>query len=77
MIDCRKGVPTQLGSRIPLVSLIQTIAVAEHLSFHHAAHSSRPPTGAGKRSRLLPNERVRLEVQQVCRSARDAPGTPR
>ncbi len=28
---------TLLGCRIPLVSLIQTLAVAEHLSFHHAA----------------------------------------
>lgn len=30
---------TLLGCRIPLVSLIQTLAVAEHLSFHHAART--------------------------------------
>lgn len=30
--------PTSLGSRIPLASLIQTLAVAEHLNFHHAAN---------------------------------------
>jgi len=28
-----------LGSRIPLVSLIQTLAVAEHLNFRHAANA--------------------------------------
>lgn len=28
-----------LGTRIPMASLIQTLAVAEHLSFHHAAKS--------------------------------------
>lgn len=37
MVDRRWGVPTSLGSRIPLVSLIQTLAVAEHLNFRHAA----------------------------------------
>ena len=31
--------PTALGSRIPLASLIQTLAVAEHLSFHRAAQA--------------------------------------
>lgn len=31
------GVPTPLGSRIPLASLIQTLAVAEYLNFRHAA----------------------------------------
>ena len=33
------GVPTSLGSRIPLASLIQTLAVAEHLNFRHAANA--------------------------------------
>ncbi|MGB3864398.1 MAG: LysR family transcriptional regulator [Xanthobacteraceae bacterium] len=28
-----------LGNRIPLTSLIQTLAVAEHLNFRHAAHA--------------------------------------
>jgi len=37
MVDRRWGVPIALGSRIPLVSLIQTLAVAEHLNFRHAA----------------------------------------
>lgn len=31
--------PTPLGSRIPLVSLIQTLAVAEYLNFRHAANA--------------------------------------
>lgn len=37
MIDRQWGVPTSLGSRIPLASLIQTLAVAEYLNFRHAA----------------------------------------
>lgn len=37
MVDRQWGLPTSLGSRIPLVSLIQTVAVAEHLNFRHAA----------------------------------------
>ena len=39
MIDRRWGVPTPLGSRIPLASLIQTLAVAEYLNFRHAANA--------------------------------------
>ncbi len=35
--DCQFGMPTSLGSRIPLASLIQTLAVAEYLNFRHAA----------------------------------------
>lgn len=38
-IDRRWGAPTSLGSRIPLVSLIHTLAVAEHLNFRHAANA--------------------------------------
>ena len=37
MNGCPWGVPTTLGSRIPLASLIQTLAVAEYLNFRHAA----------------------------------------
>lgn len=37
MVNPQWGLPTSLGSRIPLVSLIQTLAVAEYLNFHHAA----------------------------------------
>lgn len=39
MIDRQGGMPTTLGSRIPLASLIQTLAVAEHLSFYRAAQA--------------------------------------
>ena len=39
MIDRPWGVPTALGSRIPLASLIQTLAVAEYLNFRHAANA--------------------------------------
>ncbi len=33
------GMPTSLGSRIPMASLIQTLAVAEYLNFRHAANA--------------------------------------
>lgn len=39
VIDRRLGVPTSLGSRIPLASLIQTLAAAEYLSFYRAAQA--------------------------------------
>ncbi|KGJ03436.1 LysR family transcriptional regulator [Paracoccus halophilus] len=39
MNDRQWGVPTALGSRIPLASLIQTLAVAEYLNFRHAANA--------------------------------------
>lgn len=39
MVDRQWGMPTPLGSRIPLASLIQTLAVAEHLNFRHAANA--------------------------------------
>ena len=39
MNDRLWGMPTSLGSRIPLASLIQTLAVAEHLNFHRAANT--------------------------------------
>jgi biotin operon repressor len=39
MIDRQWGMPTSLGSRIPLASLIQTLAVAEYLSFYRAAQA--------------------------------------
>lgn len=39
MIDRESGQPTRLGARIPLVSLIQTLAVAEHLNFNRAAQA--------------------------------------
>lgn len=39
MVDRQWGLPTSLGSRIPLTSLIQALAVAEHLSFYRAANA--------------------------------------
>lgn len=39
MDGCPWGMPTTLGSRIPLASLIQTLAVAEYLNFRHAANA--------------------------------------
>ncbi|MBX6178928.1 LysR family transcriptional regulator [Pseudomonas aeruginosa] len=39
MTDRPWGRPTSLGSRIPLASLIQTLAVAEYLNFRHAANA--------------------------------------
>ena len=39
MVDRQRGMPTCLGSRIPLASLIQTLAVAEYLNFRHAANA--------------------------------------
>lgn len=39
MTDLQWGMPTSLGSRIPLASLIQTLAVAEYLNFRHAANA--------------------------------------
>lgn len=39
MNDRQWGMSTMLGSRIPLASLIQTLAVAEYLSFHRAAQA--------------------------------------
>jgi len=49
MSDRQGGVPTSLGSRIPLASLIQMLAVAEYLSFHRAANAlgvSQPSVSA-------------------------------
>nr|WP_246225373.1 LysR family transcriptional regulator [Pseudochelatococcus lubricantis] len=39
IVDRQQVMPTRLGSRIPLVSLIQTLAVAEYLNFRHAANA--------------------------------------
>ncbi|PWJ83751.1 hypothetical protein C7441_108145 [Pseudaminobacter salicylatoxidans] len=39
IIDRQWGMPTKLGSRIPLASLIQTLAVAEYLNIRHAANA--------------------------------------
>ena len=39
MNDRQWGMPTSLGSRIPLASLIQALAVAEYLSFYRAAQA--------------------------------------
>jgi len=39
MIDRRREMPPLLGARIPLASLIHTLAVAEYLNFRHAANA--------------------------------------
>lgn len=39
MIDRQSGISTALGLRIPMASLIQTLAVAEYLNFRHAANA--------------------------------------
>lgn len=39
MVDRQWEMPTSLGSGIPLASLIQTLAVAEYLSFFRAANA--------------------------------------
>lgn len=39
MSNGQLGVPTSLGSRIPMASLIQTLAVAEYMNFRHAANA--------------------------------------
>ncbi|MFE3839248.1 LysR family transcriptional regulator [Pseudogemmobacter sonorensis] len=47
--DRQWGMPTSLGSRIPLASLIHMLAVAEYLSFHRAAKAlgvSQPSVSA-------------------------------
>lgn len=57
MIDRGSGKPTRLGARIPLVSLIQTLAVAEHLNFHHAAQAlGVSQSGVSARIRALEEE---------------------
>jgi hypothetical protein len=40
MVDHQWGMPTSLGSRIPLAVLIQTLALAEYLNFSHAANAA-------------------------------------
>lgn len=37
MTDRQWGMPTLMGSRIPMISLVQTLVVAEYLNFRHAA----------------------------------------
>ncbi|WP_425280353.1 LysR family transcriptional regulator [Pseudaminobacter salicylatoxidans] len=39
MIDRQGATLTSLGSRIPMTSPIQTLAVAEYLNFRHAANA--------------------------------------
>ena len=41
VVDRQWVVPTSLGSRIPLTSLTQTLAVAEYLNFRHADKGAR------------------------------------
>ncbi|WP_444551295.1 helix-turn-helix domain-containing protein [Brucella anthropi] len=81
MNDRQWGMSTSLGSRIPLASLIQTLAVAEHLSFHRAANAlgiSQPSVSARIRTpeedlgvRLFERSTrgVRLPVLRPCWAA--------
>ena len=71
MIDRESGQPTRLGARIPLVSLIQTLAVAEHLNFHHAAHAlGISQSGVSARIRALEVELGVLLFERNTRGVR-------
>jgi hypothetical protein len=39
MIERQCGVPTSLGSRFPLASMVHTLTVTEYLNFRHAANA--------------------------------------
>jgi hypothetical protein len=72
MIDRQRGVPISLGSRIPLTSLIQTLAVAEYLNFRHGANAlgaSLSSVSAGRPAgRLAEADRHFVELAAAGRS---------
>ncbi len=71
MIDRQWGVPTQLGSRIPLASLIQTLAVAEYLNFRHAANALRvSPSSVSARIKMLEEDLGVLLFERHARGVR-------
>ncbi|MCM2506049.1 LysR substrate-binding domain-containing protein [Aureimonas altamirensis] len=71
MVDRRWGVPTSLGSRIPLVSLIQTLAVAEYLNFRHAANAlGVSPSSMSARVKVLEQELGVLLFERHARGVR-------
>ncbi len=71
MVDRRLGMPTSLGSRIPLVSLIQTLAVAEYLNFRHAANAlGVSPSSMSVRVKALEEELGVLLFERHARGVR-------
>lgn len=71
MIDRKWGMPTALGSRIPLVSLIQTLAVAEYLSFRHAGNMlGVAQSSVSRRIKLLEEELGVLLFERSTRGVR-------
>ncbi len=63
--------PTPLGSRIPLVSLIQTLAVAEYLNFRHAANAlGVSPSSMSARVKTLEQELGVLLFERHARGVR-------
>ncbi|MCM2506042.1 LysR family transcriptional regulator, partial [Aureimonas altamirensis] len=71
MVDRRWGMPTPLGSRIPLVSLIQTLAVAEYLNFRHAANAlGVSPSSISARVKALEQELGVLLFERHARGVR-------
>jgi DNA-binding transcriptional LysR family regulator len=71
MVDRRWGVPTPLGSRIPLASLIQTLAVAEHLNFRHAANAlGVAPSSVSARVKALEEDLGILLFERHARGVR-------
>jgi len=65
----RRGSP--LGSRIPLCALIQTLAVAEHLSFRHAASTlGISQSSVSARVKALENELGTLLFERNTRGVR-------
>lgn len=71
MNDRQRGVPTSLGSRIPLASLIQTLAVAEYLSFYRAAQAlGTTQSSVSARIKALENELGILLFERNTRGVR-------
>ncbi|WP_266065206.1 LysR family transcriptional regulator [Brucella intermedia] len=71
MNDRQLGVPTSLGSRIPLASLIQTLTVAEYLSFYRAAQAlGTTQSSVSARIKALENELGILLFERNTRGVR-------
>jgi DNA-binding transcriptional LysR family regulator len=68
--DSTKALP-MLGSRIPLASLIQTLAVAEHLNFRHAANAlGVSQSSISTRIKLLEHDLGILLFERLSRGVR-------
>lgn len=71
MIDRQWEMPTSLGSRIPLASLVQTLAVAEHLNFCRAAQAlGTSQSSVSTRIKLLEEELGILLFERNTRGVR-------